>query len=63
MFYSFDYRGATIHTANDRQGERVSYQLADYKVRAARSVHAAKCQITRAMRALGTEAATGRTSD
>ena len=50
MFYSFDYRGATIHTANDCHGERVTYQLADHRVRRARSVHAAKCQITRAMR-------------
>lgn len=51
MFYSFNYRGATIHTASDRSGERVSFQLADCRVREARSVHAAKYRITRALRA------------
>lgn len=50
MFYSFDYRGNTIHTAVDAAGERVSYQLtalADFTVRQAPSVHAAKCRIAR----------------
>lgn len=51
MFYSFEYRGATIHTAMDRSGERVEFQLADYVVRQARSVHAAKCRITRTQNA------------
>lgn len=52
MFYSFDYRGATIHTQMVAPSWETTFKIqlpGEYIARPAASLHAAKCRITRAL--------------